>query len=55
MQLGNGDLRVSDLNSTNGTFIDGQRVAGSKSLPVGSILKVGNVSFRHELRTSADF
>lgn len=55
VQLGNGDLRVSDLNSTNGTFIDGQRVAGSKSLPVGSILKVGNVSFRHELRTSADF
>lgn len=55
VQLGNGDLRVSDLNSTNGTFVDGERIAGSRSLPVGSILKVGNVSFRHELRTSADF
>lgn len=55
VQLGNGDLRVSDLNSTNGTFVDGERIAGSKSLPVGSTLKVGNVCFRHELRTSSDF
>lgn len=55
VQLGNGELRVSDLNSTNGTFVDGERIDGPSSLPVGSVLKVGNVTFRHELRTSADF
>ena len=43
-----------DLGSTNGTFVDGERIAGSGALPVGSVLKVGNVSFRHQLRTSAD-
>ena len=54
VQLGDGGLCVSDLNSTNGTFVDGERIDGSTDLPVGSVLKVGNVSFRHELRTSAD-
>lgn len=54
VQLGDGGLSVSDLNSTNGTFVDGERIAGPRSLPVGSVLKIGNISFRHELRTSAD-
>lgn len=54
VELMDDELRVSDLSSTNGTFVDGERIAGSSALPVGSVLKVGNVSFRHELRTSAD-
>ena len=54
VELMDNELRVSDLSSTNGTFVDGERIAGSGALPVGSVLKVGNVSFRHELRTSAD-
>lgn len=54
VQLMNHELKVSDLNSTNGTFVDGERLTGSGTLPVGSVLKVGNVSFRHQLRTSAD-
>jgi hypothetical protein len=54
VELMNDELRVSDLSSTNGTFVDGERIAGSSALPVGSVLKVGNVSFKHELRTSAD-
>ncbi len=35
-------LFVSDLNSTNGTFVDGQRVTGAAILPVGSVLTVGH-------------
>ncbi len=54
VELMDDELRVSDLSSTNGTFVDGERIAGSSALPVGSVLKVGNVSFKHELRTSAD-
>jgi TIR domain/Inner membrane component of T3SS, cytoplasmic domain len=54
VELKDDELRVSDLSSTNGTFVDGERIAGSGALPVGSVLKVGNVSFKHQLRTSAD-
>jgi hypothetical protein len=54
VELKEGGLQVSDLNSTNGTFVDGERVAGSAPLPIGSVLQVGKVSFTHELRTSAD-
>jgi hypothetical protein len=48
-------VRVSDLNSTNGTYIDNNRVDGSQILPVGSILRVGNVSFEHEVHDRAAF
>ena len=54
IDLANDELRVLDLNSTNGTFVDDERVMGTKSLPVGSTLKVGNVSFKHEVRTRAE-
>ena len=54
VELMDDELRVSDLSSTNGTFVDGERVAGSSALPIGSVLKVGNVSFTHQLRTNAD-
>ncbi len=54
IDLADDELRVLDLNSTNGTFVDDERVMGTKSLPVGSTLKVGNVSFKHEVRTRAE-
>jgi hypothetical protein len=54
VELMDDELRVSDLSSTNGTFVDGERIAGSGALPVGSVLKVGNVFFKHQIRTSAD-
>lgn len=47
-------LFVSDLNSTNGTFIDGVRVTSVTLLPVGAILQVGNRFFKHEWRTRAE-
>jgi hypothetical protein len=54
VRLADDQLEVSDLNSTNGTFINGERIAGSAVLPVGSVLMVGSVSFKHELRTRAE-
>ncbi len=52
--LANDELLVTDLNSTNGTFIDGVRVARSTILPVGSELKVGQVVLTHETHTRAE-
>ena len=49
VELSGDKLRVTDLNSTNGTFIDDQRIDQSAMLPVGSILRVGNVRFEHEV------
>ena len=54
IELADDRLKVSDLNSTNGTFIDGKRVEGIGMLEVGSVLRVGNVSFMHAVRVRAD-
>ena len=54
VELAADKLRVLDLNSTNGTYIDNKRVGRAEILPVGSILRVGNVSFEHEVRTRAE-
>lgn len=48
------ELFVSDLKSTNGTFIDGVRVSGVTHLPVGSVLQVGSRRFKHEWRTRGE-
>ncbi|MBK9387640.1 MAG: SpoIIE family protein phosphatase [Planctomycetes bacterium] len=42
-------LRVRDLGSTNGTYIDGERVEGERELPVASLLQIGKHTLRHEL------
>ena len=49
VELGGDKLRVTDLNSTNGTYIDDERVVGSAQLAVGSVLRVGNVLFEHQV------
>lgn len=49
-----GVVEVTDLGSTNGTFIDGARVGAPMQLSVDSILQVGGLVFRHELRDSAE-
>ena len=54
IELSGDKLRVTDLNSTNGTFVDNKRVEGSAMLPVGSVLRVGNVLFEHEVSEQAD-
>ena len=54
VELAGEELKVTDLKSTNGTYIDGERVEGEAMLPVGSLLRVGNVCFKHEIRTRAE-
>ena len=54
VELAGEDLKVTDLKSTNGTYVDGERVDGEAMLPVGSLLRVGNVCFKHEIRTRAE-
>jgi len=54
VELAADKLRVTDLNSTNGTYIDNKRIERSEILAVGSVLRVGNVSFEHEVRSRAE-
>jgi hypothetical protein len=54
VELAGEELKITDLNSTNGTFVDGERVDGVAMLAVGSLLRVGNICFKHEIRTRAD-
>lgn len=41
-------LKVTDLNSTNGCFINGQRITGTAYLAPGGTLAVGRHLFRHD-------
>jgi hypothetical protein len=52
--VANDELLVTDLNSTNGTFVDGQRVGRATILSVGGVLKVGQILLTHEVRTRAE-
>ena len=39
---------INDLGSTNGTFVNGERVLGDRRLADGDIVTVGAVSLRFE-------
>ena len=52
--IANDELLVTDLSSTNGTYIDGVRISRATILPVGSILRVGQISLKHAVRSPAD-
>ena len=54
VELAGEELKVTDLKSTNGTYIDGERVEGEAMLAVGSLLRVGNICFKHEIRSRAE-
>jgi hypothetical protein len=41
----NGSYELMDLNSTNGTFVEDNRIAGSRTLPNGSRVRFGDVQF----------
>ena len=49
--IANDELLVTDLNSTNGTYVDGERVCRSTILPVGAELRLGQVTLRHTIRS----
>ena len=44
-------LKITDLNSTNGTFVDQRRIQGCVDLPVSSKLTLGSFVFVHEIRS----
>ena len=52
--LANDELLVSDLNSTNGTYIDDVRISRATVLPVGSVLRLGEVPMRHSVYTPGE-
>ncbi|WP_155264893.1 TIR domain-containing protein [Sphingomonas segetis] len=52
--LANDELLVTDLNSTNGTYIDDVRIDRATILPVGSVLRIGKVALRHAILTKAE-
>jgi pSer/pThr/pTyr-binding forkhead associated (FHA) protein len=41
----NGTYELMDLNSTNGTFVEDNRIAGSRTLPNGTRVRFGDVQF----------
>jgi len=45
------EVFVADLDSSNGTFVDDQRISGNALLPVGARLRLGSHVFEHEWRT----
>src|SRR4051812_38232355 len=42
------DIIVKDLGSTNGTFVNGERVTGEAGLKPGQILRLGSIEMRLE-------
>jgi serine phosphatase RsbU (regulator of sigma subunit) len=49
-----GALWVTDCGSTNGTYIDGERVQGRTEWPIAATLAVGEQVLRHEYRRRAE-
>jgi serine phosphatase RsbU (regulator of sigma subunit) len=47
-------MTVTDLNSTNGTFIDGSRISEPTALPVGATLRVGRQLLKHAWLTQKE-
>jgi hypothetical protein len=51
------DVTVTDLKSTNGTFVDNTRLSGSTPLPHGALLRIGNYvmtcEYQSEVRLEA--
>ena len=47
------DVVVNDLNSTNGTFINGDKIAGEAVLKPGQILRLGQIELRLDAEGAA--
>lgn len=52
--LANDELLVTDLNSTNGSYVDDVRISRATILPVGSVLRLGEVALRHTVRAASE-
>lgn len=54
VSLVNGEVVVEDLRSTNGTFVDTERITAPVTLKEGSVLRVGSQLFKYERRSRRD-
>jgi serine phosphatase RsbU (regulator of sigma subunit) len=54
VNLLNDILVVTDLGSTNGTFINGVRVTEPTPVPVGAVLRIGRQALKHEWRSERE-
>lgn len=54
VEVKNGELLVVDLQSTNGTFIDGNKIDTPTPLPPDSELRLGDVVLTHRVRDLAE-
>ena len=54
VELRGAEIIVTDLNSTNGTYVDGNRIGGPTALPDGSILEIGQQVMKHERRSTRE-
>jgi hypothetical protein len=48
------EVSIADLESTNGTFVGGKRIAGTVALPQGVVVQVGPFRLRWELAGDAE-
>jgi len=49
VRVGDGSADITDLGSTNGTFVDGRRLTGRAALVDGSVVQVGQTELRVEM------
>lgn len=54
VSLRNGLAVVEDLGSTNGTYVNGERIDSARQLAEGAVIKVGGQTFKYERRSRAD-
>ena len=54
VRLVEGQAMAADLRSTNGTFVDGRRIAEATPLQHGSVLQVGSFTLLYERRTRSE-
>ena len=54
LELSNSEVVVTDLGSTNGTFVDGRRITAPTALQHGATLHVGGHAMTYERRTSRE-
>jgi phosphoserine phosphatase RsbU/P len=54
VSLINGAVVVEDLNSTNGTFVDDERITGAVTLKEGARIRLGGQLLKYERRSRAD-
>jgi hypothetical protein len=48
LELAGGQLRLSDLGSTNGTLVDGNRISGTVTLRPGAKVRIGSCELTYE-------